>query len=290
MRMRSSLLGLALGLAVLLIGGAAPEDAQAQCCAPPPPPCCAPPPPCCVPPPPPPPPQPPCCVPGHNENIPGVNLFVAPQVIVNASASGQAVAAAGARAGAGAESVVFVGGGGGGGFYSPPVPTGVLQLNVDGGKRMKRVAYEASREVFKKVVIRAVCIDDRQVPHPASQIGPDRDIGEAYDGEIYRCLAGSFLQVTWAEWLDKADFEGGKTIVCKKGEALWYGAGEMKCRPASRQRDCFERSLLRRFGAGIKVLTWRYTETYTAYREEEETVTSTATSFSMDGGVGGTVY
>lgn len=288
MRMRSSLLGLALGLAVLLIGGATPKDAQAQCCAPPPPPCCAPPPPCCKPPPPPPPPQPPCCVPGHNVNIPGVNVVVAPQVIVNASASAQAGAVAGARAGA--QSMVFVGGGGAGGFYSPPAPTGVIQLNVDGGKRMKRVAYEASREVTKRIVIRAVCIDDRQVPHPASQITPDRDIADSYDGEIYRCLAGSFLQVTWAEWLDKADFEGGKTLVCKKGEALWYGGGEMKCRPASRQRDCFERSLLRRFGAGIKVLTWRFTETYTAYREEEETVTSTATSFSMDGGVGGVVY
>jgi hypothetical protein len=288
MKIRSTLLGLMLGLGVLVIGSSAPDEAAAQCCAPPPPPCCAPPPPCCVPPPPPPPPQPPCCVPGHNVNIPGVNVFVAPQVIVNASAS--AKVSADARARGAADSFVFFGGGGGGSFFAPPAPTGVIQLNVDGGKRMKRVAYEATREVFKKIVIRAVCIDDRQVPHPASQIFPDRDIEDGYMGEIYRCLAGSHLQVTWAEWLDKADFEGGKTIVCKKGEALWYGDGKMECRKAKPQRNCFERSLLRRYGAGIKVLMWRYTETYTAYREEEESVTHSATSFSMDGGVGGIVY
>ncbi|MET0294024.1 MAG: hypothetical protein ABW042_03335, partial [Phenylobacterium sp.] len=97
MKMRSTLLGLAIAAAgALLIAG----QAAAQCCAPPPPPCCVPPPP---------PPQPPCCTPGHNVNIPGVNVFVAPQVVVNASASAQVNAAAAARGAS--DSVVFVGGG-----------------------------------------------------------------------------------------------------------------------------------------------------------------------------------
>ena len=48
---------------------------------------------------------------------------------------------------------------------------------------------------------------------------------------------------------------------------------------------------LRRFGAGMKVLTIVTFEKYTAYREEVVTE-STASTFSMslDGGVGGVVY
>ena len=80
MKARTILLGLIAGLGMFMIG----ESALAQCCAPPPPPCCTPPtPPCCAVPPPPPPSTPPCCTPGHNVNIPGVNVFVAPTVVVS---------------------------------------------------------------------------------------------------------------------------------------------------------------------------------------------------------------
>ncbi len=67
----------------------------------------------------------------------------------------------------------------------------------------------------------------------------------------------------------------------------------MECRPQKPGRDCNERSLLRRFGAGVKVLTMIMTETYTAYREEEDreaSSVSVTTAMSLDGGVGGIVY
>ena len=62
-------------------------------------------------------------------------------------------------------------------------------------------------------------------------------------------------------------------------------------RPQRPARDCNERSLLRRFGAGVKVITIVEVETYTAYREEtvrEESASSF--NMSLDGGVGGSVY
>lgn len=310
MQARTLWTALALSLAGLLIGAAAPEPAAAKCCAPPPPPpvCCKPaPPPCCeAPKPPPPPPAPPCCTPGHSVKVPGVSVFVAPTVIVNASASASVnVSASGSGSGAGAGfgaglggGGVFVGGGGGGGgYYSPPVATGLIQgLDVVGGRKLRRTAYEATRRKTVRVVIQAVCIDDRATPHPAAQTFPDREVGDDFEGELYRCVAGSRLQVTWVEYAGRVDFSGGKMIACAKGEALWRGrggpeGGMLTCRPQAPARDCNERSLLRRFGAGIKVLTMTFVETYTAYREEEEQVeASYATALSLDGGVGGVAY
>jgi hypothetical protein len=265
---------LAIGLGLVFLAGAA-DTALAQCCAPPPPPCCVPPPP--------PPSNPPCCTPGHNVNIPGVNVFVAPSVVVNASASARASASAG-----GQSMVYFSNGGYVGNSYTPPMSSGPSALNVVGGLK-KRVAYQATRSMSKRVVIRAVCMDAREVPHAASQVSPDREIDEAFEGELYRCLAGTRLVATWSEYVGKVDFEGGKTIACQKGDALYKVGGKVECRKQKPARDCNERSLLRRFGAGIKILTMTWTETYTAYREEEEQVES-ASSMSFDGGVGGVVY
>jgi hypothetical protein len=283
MNMRSTLMGLWLGLATLLAVSVAPASALAQCCTAPTPPCCTPAPPCCAPPPSPP-STTPCCSSGHNINIPSVNVNVASTVVVNAQTNASAVA--NSRSGGGA-STVFFGGGGYGGGISPPMANGVIQgLNVGGSKRS---AYQASRTRTVRVVIQAVCIDDRQVPHPASQVQPDRDVDDAYDGELYRCIAGTRLQATIAEFSGKIDFSGGKTLACTKGDALYHApGGKVECRPQKPARDCNERSLLRRFGAGIKVLTMVIAETYTAYREEEES--SSVSSMSIDGGVGGVAY
>lgn len=291
MNMRSTLLGLVLGLGVMMLAGAA----AAQCCTTPPPPvCCTTPPPCCTTPPPP----PVCCRPPPSDppddppppsappEDPNGNIHVHASNVAIAIAGGRAGAGAGAGAGA-----VYYGGGYGGG-YTAPMASGSIQLNVDGGKRMRQVAYEASRMRTRRVVIQAVCIDARQIPHPASQVRPDRDIDAAFDGELYRCIAGSWLQATIADFDGKVDFSGGKTLACGKGDALYHGrGGKLECRRQAPARDCNERSLLRRFGAGIKVLTITEIEKYTAYREEEERVTeSAATSMSLDGGVGGYVY
>ena len=261
-------LGLAGGAVLWLASSAMPgQDAAAKCCVPPPPR----------------PPSPPgCCTSGNRTNV-----------IVNSSAVAVAVSGAGAGA-----TAYYGGGGGGGGYYAPPSATGVIQgLDVQGLRRTRQVAYEATRTKTRRVVIRAFCLDDRDIPHPAAQVFPDRDIQDAYDGELYRCIAGTRMQITIAEFAERISFDGGQTMICAKGEALYRtrgtGAegGQLACRPQAPARECNERSLLRRFGAGMKVLTILTVEKYTAYREEVVTE-STASSFTMslDGGVGGVVY
>lgn len=291
----------------LLVGGAA----WAQCnsgCTPPPPPCCAPPPA------PPKPPAPPtgCCGGGgggHHVNIPGVNVNIGATVIVNASANASASGSASSGSSAGAGSLSssaagvtnYYGGGGHGGYYSGPMATGYIQgLNVEGAEARRRQAYEATRTRTRRVIVRAVCLDDRDVPHPASQVTPDRDIDDFYDGELYRCIAGSRMQYVIADYAGQIDIStsgGGQTYICQKNEALYHvpgagaGQGALTCRPQRPARDCNERSLLRRFGAGVKILTIVTTEKYTAYREETvQERQALGASFSLDGGVGGVVY
>lgn len=297
---RSWMIALGALLGGLLIGGVAYAGCTSGC-TPPPPVCCKPPP---VPPKPPAPPTG-CCGGGHNVNIPGVNVNIGATVIVNANASASGSASAGSGAVAGASSaagvVNYYGGGGHGGYYSGPMATGYIQgLNVEGGEARRRQAYEATRTRMRRVIIRAVCLDDRDVPHPASQVTPDRDIDDRYDGELYRCIAGSRMQYVIADYEGRMDIStggGGQTYVCQKNESLYHvpGAGQgqasVSCRPQRPARDCNERSLLRRFGAGVKILTIMTTEKYTAYREERvEERATVSTSFSLDGGVGGVVY
>jgi hypothetical protein len=238
----------------------------------------------CIPPTPPPsPPSTPCCSPAQNIVVPGVNVFVAPSVNVNVNTQATATAVTNAQA------QTFIGGGGGSASVIGPGPVSVVNLNMGGSDRQ---AYEATRTRIEKVVIQAFCFDDKDVPHPASQVSPDKDIDEMYEGEVYRCIAGAHMQITIAPFAEHISFENGKTITCHKGEALYHvaahGGGRLECRPQIPARDCNERSLLRRFGAGIKVLTIVLTERYTAYREE--THESSSGVMSLDGGVGGVVY
>ena len=267
------------------------DDAAAQCnggCPPPPPPCCEPPPP--PPPPPPPvccqPPPPPSCCGGGNLNV---------NVNVNAAANAGARANVGLNARTGG---LTWGGGGGGSAYvtvDQPYPTTINGLMVEGARVREtvRVPYESRRRWEKRVVIQAVCIDDRAIPHPASQVRPDREVDGSYEGELYRCLAGASLQFTWAEYQGEVRFDHGETVSCRKGEALWYGGGAVECRTQRAERECNERSLLRRYGAGVKILTWMREETYTEYREEVVERSGMAVSggaMTLDGGVGGRVF
>jgi len=310
LNLRGLLIGLSVLLGGLTIGGIAMACTTG----------CPAPPTCCSPPPAPPkPPAPPtgCCGGGHNVNIPGVNVNIGATVIVNANSSATATANSGASSGAGAGSLAgsaagvtnYYGGGGHGGYYSGPMASGYIQgLNVEGGEARRRQSYEATRTKTRRVIIRAVCLDDRDIPHPASQVTPDRDIDDAYDGELYRCIAGSRMQYVIADYAGQIDIStggAGQTFICQKNESLYHtpglaggpaggpnGAqGSISCRPQRPARDCNERSLLRRFGAGVKILTIITTETYTAYREETVQERQTlSTSFSLDGGVGGVVY
>jgi len=257
---------------------------------------CTPPPTCCTPPTPPTTPTTPCCQPpGHTVTIPGVNVYVGSTIIVNANVSAEA-SAQGSSSGSGQSTVVLNsgGGGGGGGGFSPG-NTGLIQnLAVVGDTgQLNRESYEASRTVTKKVVIQAVCIDDKDVPHPASQVTPDKDIEDSYDNELYRCIAGTHMQYTLAAYEGQIDFSHGQTVSCAKNEALYHApGGHVACRAQKPARDCNERSLLRRFGAGVKILVMITTEKYSAYREQQSESSSTMSggSISLDGGVGGVTF
>ena len=274
--LRHPLIAIALALLTLTVAGAA--YAGCSSCTPPPPPCN------CRPPSPPPPPSPPCC---HEINFPGVNINIGATVVASANAQSLAVSSAGA----GAQTTVF--GGGGGGYWSMGEGSvGVIQgLNVEGLAIPKREAFEAERTKIRIVVIQAVCIDDKEVPHPASQVTPDREIQEHYEGELYRCIAGSHMQATLADYHGLISFEHGEIINCAKGEALYrFGDGKVVCRPQLPARDCNERSLLRRFGAGVKIVKMLTVERYVAYREEvSKSVQVQNFNMTIDGGVGGVV-
>jgi hypothetical protein len=286
--MRAPIKFLLAGLAGLALSAVAAGAALAGGCG------CSPPPPCCAPPTPPPPPSYPCCQPpGHTVNVPGVNVFVGASVVVNASASAQASANASANAsasGSAGSTVFFGGGGGGGGGYAIPGAQGMVQgLDVEGAM-LKRTAYEATRKITRRVVIQAACLDDKEVPHPASQTTPDREIDDAFEGELYRCIAGTHMQATIADYDGRIDFDHGRILACDKGQALYHApGGAVDCRAQKPARDCNERSLLRRFGAGVKILAMITEERYTVYREETVR-TGTATMMSLDGGVGGFMY
>lgn len=114
------------------------------------------------------------------------------------------------------------------------------------------------KAAIRQVAVQAICLDDKASPHPASQVSPDRAVAPGYEGEVFRCIAGSRMQYTVVDFsgAGQADFNHGQTVACQKGEALYHGAnGALQCRPQTPARDCNERSLLRRFGPGIKLLT-----------------------------------
>lgn len=155
-------------------------------------------------------------------------------VNVNAQASASAMAVAGAQASN--TTIVY---GGGGGFVSrgtAPAATAIAGLALAGEYEMEEESYTRMVEGWR--VVRAVCIDDRGTPHPASRPERDERVREGFEGEIFRCMAGTTLQATLGNRLESGDdiFEGGQVIQCQRGDALRYGrGGEVFCAP---QRPC----------------------------------------------------
>ena len=183
--------------------------------------------------------------------------------------------------------------GGGGAYFNvdQPYPTTIQGLTVEGNMlQTVQVPFSESRRMEKRVRLQAVCIDDRARPHPASQVRPGKEVASDYEGELYRCIAGSKMQWTIVDM----DGGPGETINCNKREALWHSSGgRLECRPEKQERDCNERSLLRRYGAGYKELVMVREEIFTAYREEvvqTQGVVAGGAMMMLDGGVGGRVF
>ena len=233
------LMSVGVGLAALAAASGAQAGGCSQCKAPPPPSNCG------------------CKVPnGHNVYMPPLNVTVSASAVAvaSASASAQSSSAANAFANSAAFANRAVFNGGGSNWYVEQGSTGVIpNLQVEGveGGEARRICT-AFQSAEKLVAIQAECLDDKLVPHPASQVMPDRDVGSSYEGEVYRCIAGARMQYTLGAFAGVASFDHGQTITCDKGQALYHSAGgRLECRAQKPARDCNERSLLRRYGAGI---------------------------------------
>ncbi|MFC4724835.1 hypothetical protein AB6B38_02045 [Glycocaulis abyssi] len=253
----------------------------------------------------PPPPSHHCCQHGHGPQVrapsiriggpsvhiggPRINIggiYLNNQVNVNVNAQASAMAFAGAQASS--NTIVY----GGGGFISrgaAPAATAIAGLALADEYEMEEESYSRMVEGWR--VVRAVCIDDRGTPHPASRPERDERVREGFEGEIFRCMAGTTLQATLGHRLESGDdsFEDGQVIQCQRGDALRYGrGGEVFCAPAEAMRDCNERSLLRLYGPGVRLVYVRFEERYTAMRERRSARrTATSLNLMLDGGVGG---
>jgi hypothetical protein len=157
--------------------------------------------------------------------------------------------------------------GGGYGSFSEQggVTTNIEAVQVEAPAPERRVCA-AFRAVAQAMTIRASCLDDKDVPHPASQVSPERQVANGFEGEIYRCIAGTRLQYTMLQSEGASD---GQSMSCRKGEALYHQSnGRLECRAQKPARDCNERSLLRRYGAGVKVLSAVAGQECVAWRTE----------------------
>ena len=237
-------------------------------------------------------------VPGPNVNVSvGGSYFGGTNVLVGGNTYvGGSTTVVGGGGGGG----VYIGGGGGGDFSVPmPATTGLIDgLQVSGGQTATVMEqFQDSRTITETIAIRAVCMDDRGMPHPASRTNGDSKVGAEFDGEVFRCMAGTRMEVTLGKSINgEANFDGGRSISCQKGQALVYrgdkgavGAATVQCIAQKAEADCNERSLLRRFGPGIKYATITRTETFTNTRQSAKTATYSASMF-VDGGVGQGVF
>jgi len=222
-----------------------------------------------------------------NTNV-NVSTVVNANADANAGASGNAGAGAGAGAGGGTTIISL--GGGGSAIGAPPPSTAINGLNVSGLTRIEIVEEERTRILEEWRVIRAVCMDDRGTPHPASRPDAEERVEEIFSGELFRCMSGTYMQVTIGWRIDGADvFDDAFTLVCSQGEALRHeNGGRVYCATQEPRRNCNERSLLRLYGPGIKLVYVRREERYTEMVEHRREIVNTSNmTLMLDGGVGG---
>jgi hypothetical protein len=254
-----------------------------------------------------------CCGPvDHQIRVPGVNVGgvhvnVPPPVIFNPNIIGVTVGAVGTVSGG---SQTFLSGGST--YFEPtPVQPGFVEFTTPAETQTvteqvpetEDTCVDEVRETFEMRAIQAMCVDDTGTPHPASQVFPERAINASYSGEVFRCLAGSTMQVTIADQAgENPTFAAGRSFSCARGDALVHQpGGSLVCEPQAPERDCNERSLLRRFGPGIKTVSLRTQSTVCVptTRTVMRTVTRQVTvenpqalngRLELDGGVGQTVF
>ena len=267
----------------------------------------------------------PCCgkgPKGHGVVVPGVNvagpnvMVSGPNVTVNQGSiiSNTQTFLNTSVVGGGNDGGFIVSGGGG--FYSPQGvgQTAIGALNVEGNteKYMETITEQVphTEEYCAETVsvqqtirpVQAVCLDDKGTPHPASRVDASQRVPAGYTGELFRCMAGTSMQVTLGSVENgSASFAHGETFSCRKGEALVHKTGgNLVCAPQTPERSCNERSLLRRHGPGIKIVEARVnaktcvpktrTVMKSVQRQVERTRQAKGEAMVFDGGVGQGVF
>lgn len=257
-----------------------------------------------------------CCGPvEHRVLVPNVGVGVpgvlVPQVPVISGVVGGGVLSSGIVAQSGFNQNIIAGGSA---FFEPTsVAPSFIEFGGETTTEMRTVTEEVPsteetcvdevRETVEVRAIQAVCIDDKGTPHPASQVFPERSIAGDYSGEVFRCLAGATMQVTIADSADVSPtFSAGRSFSCAKGDALTHQpGGQLVCAPQAPERDCNERSLLRKYGPGIKTVSLRTsaktcvpttrTVMKTVTRQVKvEVPTANVGRMDLDGGVGQGVF
>ena len=259
----------------------------------------------------------PCCgdgPKGHGVKVPGINIAgpnisVTQGSIINNTNSYLNVSVAGSQG-------TTIISGGGGGFYAPQgvAPSTISALNVEGNvetymetitEQVPTVEEYCDERISIQETLRpvqAVCLDDKGTPHPASRVDATQQVPNGYQGELFRCMAGTSMQVTLGSIENgSASFAHGESFACRKGEALVHkGNGNLACAPQIPQRSCNERSLLRRHGPGLKVVQAKVKAKTcvpakrmvmkSVQRQVERTRQAKGQSMVFDGGVGQGVY
>lgn len=217
-----------------------------------------------------PPPPPPHCCDRPNVVVPPPHVPPPNIVVVNAGARASAHASAMAIAVANVEQGDTI-------IRQNMIMEGNVAASVTSSAFAVTEASVSMESVAREraLLIQAICLDATDNPHPASQTFGGHDVGAGYRGEIYRCMSGTRMRYT----------VDGRSYDCEQGQALWYENGRVECRSQIVRRPCNERSLLRRFGAGDKLVLIRDTEQRAARTE-----TTYNGAMTMDGGVGQSVW
>lgn len=197
---------------------------------------------------------------------------------------------------------------GGGGFGAPQgvAPSAIAGLNVEGNvetvtEQVPTTEEYCAEQVSMQTTVRpvqAVCLDDKGTPHPASRVDSADRVSGSFNGELFRCMAGTSMQVTLGNLENgAASFAHGETFACRKGEALTHRTGgQLACAPQAPQRSCNERSLLRRHGPGIKFVQAQVRtkscvpQTRTVMKTVQRERQAQGQPMVFDGGVGQSVF
>lgn len=157
-----------------------------------------------------------CCghTPTHTVKIPNVTVMPPHLSISNPKIHmGGAMASATASASAYSSvdtSVSVAGGGGGGAYMADGAAIGMINgLTVQGAEICTAASTRTTAQVHP---VQAVCLDDKGKAHPASRWTKDEIVEPKFAGEVYRCMAGTYLVATIGKVeAHKPVFDGGQT-------------------------------------------------------------------------------